>query len=234
MRTLVFFIPVLLAALYIPAWGAEDYANFAALPEKQKGKIVWDLFDKNQFGKPEHKPICRDLLATQGKYAYANATGFTSSAIALAEKQGWNDLRELVATIYRNPTSIWLYEASFHCLRAFSGKPVPSDIRAATDKLRLSGAYQSTITEKELAAAQQRLLTEPDKEMVLVYALYAAGWHPGKGGTERGRKAAADILKTLPQDRVRSRLKNLRDHFDKEVNRPEIEWVNHYLYPKSG
>lgn len=233
MRPIVLLILLLAGALHVPAWGAEDYSNFAALPDQQKGKIVWDLFDKNQFGKPEHKPICRDLLATQGKYANANAAGFTSSAIALAEKQGWKDLRELVAAIYKKPTSIWLYEASFRCLRTFAGKPVSPDIRAAADTLRLSGAYQSTITEKELAAAQQRLLTEPDKEMVLVYALYAAGWHAGKGGTERGRKAAADILKTLNQDRLRSRLRNLRDNFD-EVNRSEIEWVIHYLKPKSG
>jgi hypothetical protein len=47
---------------------AEDYSGYAALPEIERDRIVWDLHEHDEWGLPEQKPICRDLLGTQGHW----------------------------------------------------------------------------------------------------------------------------------------------------------------------
>ena len=49
----------------MPREMGEDYANFAALDDAVKEKTVWNLSDAGSTFRPEHKGICRDLLATQ-------------------------------------------------------------------------------------------------------------------------------------------------------------------------
>jgi hypothetical protein len=72
------------------------------------------------------------------------------------------------------------------------------------------------------------MTTEMDKEAVLVYALQVACWHAGKGGSHRGREAAASVLKSLSEDVVSRRLVQL--HKDSPgFTTPEIEWVMQYL-----
>jgi hypothetical protein len=196
---------------------AADYARFAALPEIEKDRIVWNLHEQHQWGLPEQEPVCRDLLATQG-YSIANAIAWTCNAIDLAEKQGWKDLTPLISRIYERPKNTWVYERAFRYLRAQGGKPVSTNLIAAADTLEAAGRYRTAVSDEQLSAVKERLLQEPDKEAVMVYTLKVAGWHSGKGGTERGRKAAADILKRLDHDTVVQRIRNLRQ-----------EWVASYL-----
>lgn len=213
-------------------WAVEDYSHFAELPIAQKEKIVRDLFDTNQFGKPEHKPACRYILeeAThkQDMYAGSGAYGHASSAIALVESQNWKDLSGLIKIIYEKPQSINWHEESFRCLRTFAGNPVATSVRKAMQTLREAGYPQSRVTDQELVNAQQVLLKESDKETVLVYALYVAAQFSGKSNLKRGRSEAADILKTLDQDVVKARLYVFRDNFF-GTEHSQIDWVISYL-----
>ena len=55
-----------------------------------------------------------------------------------------------------------------------------------------------------------------------------AGWHAGKGGTDRGRQGAAEALRGLRREDVLGRLRQL--HRDcEDYMRPEIEWVAKYM-----
>ena len=193
---------------------AADYGSFAQLPDPEKEKIVWDLHDKREFGKPEHKPICRELIATQGKFTNANATSSTIGAFEAAQKHGWKDLDQLVKAVYEKPRNIWLYESSFRCLRALSGNPVPAKAVAAAQTLLKSGWYESPVSDKDLAIAKKELIGQEDKEVTLVCALYVVCQHSGMGGTERGRDAAREVLSTLPRRRVRATLEVFRESFD--------------------
>ena len=214
----------------LPSQGAalaKDYAGFAALPELDKDRIVWKLHDLHKWGLPEQKPVCRDLLANQG-YSFANTIAWTTSAIDLAETQGWKDLSPLITKIYERPKNIWVYERAFRYLRAQGGKPVSTKLIAVAGSLEAAGHYRSNVSDEQLSAAMDSLLQEPDKEAVMVYALKVACWHAGKGGTERGRKAAADILKGLNRDTVAQRIRHLRQDCP-EPMRSQVEWVAHYL-----
>lgn len=202
---------------------------FHALSDGEKERIVWDLFDKREFGKPEHKPICKELLATQGRFANANATGFTLRAIRLVEKQEWKDLRELVQRIYDRPDNIWLHEASFRCLRAFAGRPVPPDVVQNTQIIRNAGFWKSEVTDKQLNLAKQKLAASPDHEAVLVYSITVAAWHAGKGGTKRGRIVAAEVIKTIDKEKVLSAVKKLQNKKAPEVRSNEMNWLVEYL-----
>lgn len=204
----------LVMGMLITVSGAADYGDFAGLSDPQKSKIAWDLHEKREFGKPEHKPICRELIATQGKFANANATSFTISAFEAAQKHGWKDLDQLVKAVYEKPRNIWLYESSFRCLRALSGKPVPAEVVAAAQTLLKSGWLESPVSDKELATAKDTLIRQDDKEITLVCALYVACQHSGMGGTDRGRHAAAEVLKTLPRRKVRATLSVFRESFE--------------------
>jgi hypothetical protein len=213
---------LLLVASFISWVRGSDYSDFPALPDLQKEKIVWDLFDKREFGKPEHKPICRELIASQGRFANANAVSFTCQALALAEAQGWKDLADVVQAVYEHPDSIYVHEESFRCLRSFAGKGVPPHIAADTQLLSKAGEWQSDVSEVELAAAKQRLVNEPDREAVLVYAVTVAGWHSGKGGNERGRAAAAQVINAIDRKMVLSTLRKLE-------GKDEVDWLIRFL-----
>jgi hypothetical protein len=211
---------------------AEDYAGFAKLSEAEKDKIVWELHEPGRkWGLPEQKPICRDLLSNQG-YAFANCSAWTCDAINLAEKQGWKDLNPLITKIYKQPKDFGIYERAFRYLRDEVGKPISTNLEADAEALRQAGYYETKVTDEQLSAAKKRLLKEPDKEAVLVYTIGVAAWNSGKGGTYRGRAAAADVLKELDRDAVVQRVRQLhRDapRLAKEVYQSELEWIAHYI-----
>jgi hypothetical protein len=213
---------VVLAATAIATVAAE-YSDFAALSAENKDRLVWELHERHEWGLPEQKPICRDLLENQG-YRFANAIAWTTDAVDLAEKQGWTDLKPLISKIYDAPWNIWLYERAFRYLRNQDGKPVSSNLVEDAETLRRAGWHNSTVTDDELAKAKERLSQNTDKEALLVYTLYVACWHAGKGGTDRGRLAAVEILRSHPREDVANRLSQL--HRDCEgYMRPEIKWV---------
>jgi hypothetical protein len=206
---------------------ATDYSHFAELPEKEKDRIVWELHDQHQWGMAEQKPICRDVLANQG-YRSANSIAWTTDAIDLAEKQGWNEMNPLIRKVYEAPRNIWVYERAFRYLRRQAGKAVPSVVVKDAETIEAAGFFRSEVTDAQLTVAKNHLERYPDKEVVLVYAIKIACWHAGKGGTERGRKAAAEVLRGLDPEHVIDRLRHL--HRDcQDYMRPEIEWVAKYL-----
>jgi hypothetical protein len=216
--------PLLAAVLATPGTVlAEDYTGYAALPEIDRDRIVWNLHEQHQWGLPQQKPICRDLLETQG-YSFANQIAWTTDAIDLVQKQGWKDLSPLISKIYERPKNIWIYERAFRYLRSQEGKSISTNIVAAADILKDAGSYRTAVSNEDLSAAKERLVQEADKDAVTVYTLMVAGWHAGKGGTDRGRKAAADVLKGLDRETVAQRLRQLRQGMG-----AEIEWVANYL-----
>ncbi len=204
------------------------YSGFAALPETTKDRIVWELDERHEWGLPEQEPICRDLLIHQG-YSFANSIAWTIAAIDLAGKQQWKDLSPLITRIYERPRNIWVYERAFRYLRSQAGKPVSAKLIADMETLRAAGFYESDVSDSQLSAAKGRLATETDKDAVLVYAVKVAGWHAGKGGSDRGREAAGDVLKSLDREVVVKRIRQLHEDGD-ELSRSEIEWVAEYLH----
>jgi len=210
----------------------DNYAGFTTLPKRERDLIFWELQepDHNWWGLPEQKYICRDLLATQGYSSFANnATAWTSEAINLAEKQGCKDLTPLITKIYERPMNIWVLERAFSYLRGQSGRSVSTNVTSSFQVLQAAGNYQSSVSDDELAAAKERLLKEPDKEALLVHALEIAGWNAGKGGSQRGREAAADVLKSLDRETVIQRLRQLRqDAAPKgmgDLLQSEYDWI---------
>ena len=199
-----------------------DYSNFDSLSDHDREMVVWRLFDKNEFGKPEHKPICRSLLATQGRFANANGTSWTLEAIALTEKHGWKDFTDLIQTIRQKPDNIWANQAALGCLRSFSGKPVPADIVKNAEILFQGGVWKSGITDEALTAAKRELVSSPDQEAVLVYSVTVAGWHSGKGGTDRGRTAAVEVIRAMPKEMVDAELAKLK-------GKNEVGWIVSHL-----
>lgn len=211
---------------------ASDYSEFAALSDAKKDKIVSELHDRDEWGLPEHKPICCDVLKNQG-YPFLNAIAWTIAAIDLAQEQNWTDLDPFITRIYGSPRNIWVYERAFRYLRDRAGKPVSSNLVRDVESLRKAGFYRSTISDERLSKAKEALAQNPDREAVLVYVLGVAAWHAGKGGTDRGRLAAVEILQQLPHGDVASRLRQL--HRDCEgYMRPEIEWVTGRLGVQLG
>jgi hypothetical protein len=206
---------------------AEDYTGYAALPEIERDRIVWDLYEHHQWGLPDQKPVCRDLLETQG-HSFANAIAWTCGAIDLAEKQGWKDLTPLISKIHERPKNIWVYERAFRYLRAQAGKPVSTNLIAAAETLRAAGSYRSAVAEDQLSAAKERLVQDADKEAVMVYALGVAAEHSGKGGTERGRKAAAEVLSGLDRGTVVQRIRHLGQDCP-DYMRDQVQWVAKHL-----
>lgn len=202
---------------------AADYAGFASFPTEKKLKIVWDLHDHNAWGKPEQKPICRDLLENQS-YRCSNSIAYTSSAIDLAEKEGWTDLKPLIVMIYKTPHDYWVLERAFRYLRGAEGKPDPVEVIHCSNILEAAGVHRSKVTDEQLTVAARQLAQNSDREAVLVYTLKVAGWPAGKGGSERGRLAAVEVLRSLPREEVLNRLVQLyRDSSD--LVRREVLWV---------
>lgn len=138
----------------------------------------------------------------------------------MAAQQGWTEFRPLVAAIYREPTNVWVFERAFRCLRAFDGVPVSRDLIAAARALKESGYCGSPITKKELGRATKKLLGGRDREAALVYALYVTCTPLGKGETNRGRRAAVDILRTFPPSRVRPILRVFGENFPEFLQGP--------------
>jgi hypothetical protein len=202
---------------------ASGYAGFEQLSEEQRDCMVWQLHEDKQWGQADQKLICRDLLATQG-HSFANAIAWTCDAIDLAEKQGWNDLDPLIARIYERPRNIWVYERAFRYLRSQAGRPVPASVIAEAEILKRAADWRSQVTDAQLASAKGQLMKEPDREAVLVYSIGIAGWNSGKGGNDRGREAAVEVLKTLDRDTVARRLRQLRQDCS-DYMRDEIEWA---------
>lgn len=202
---------------------AADYSDFPALSDAQKDRIVWELHERHEWGLPDQKTICRDVLANQG-YRFANATAWTTHAIDLTERKGWTDLNPLVSKIYEAPRNIWMYERAFQYLRRQSGNPVSSNLVEDAETLRQAGRNPVTVTDQQLAQAKERLTKNQDSEAVLVYAIGVAGWHAGKGGTDRGRQAAVEILRGLRREDVVSRLRQLHQDCENYMQ-PELEWV---------
>jgi hypothetical protein len=154
----------------------------------------------------------------------AQGVAETTGAIDLAEKQSWSDLKPLISKIYERPKSIWVCERAFRYLRAQAGRPVSANLVAAANTLEAAGSYRSTASDAEVSLAKEHLSQEPDKEAVLVYALKVAAWHAGKGGTERGRKAAADVLRGLDRVTVTQRIRHLSQDCPDYMRR-EVDWV---------
>ncbi len=197
---------------------ANGYADFPSLGEEQKDMVVWILHEDKEWGQPDQKVICRDLLANQG-YSYANATAWTHDALDLAKTQDWKDSRPLILGIYEHPRNIWNYEATFLFLRNEAGRSVSTNLIADVQTVSMAGRYESKVTEAELSAAKKRLIADSDKEAVLVYCIYVACSFPGKGGTDRGRKGAIDILRNLDREVVVQRIQQfLKDCQDFGLN----------------
>jgi hypothetical protein len=68
---------------------------------------------------------------------------------------------------------------------------------------------------------------EADKEAVMVYAIEAAIRPTVKGGTDRGRSAAAEVLKGLDRETVAQRIRQLWQ--DSGTMRDDIEWMGKHL-----
>ncbi|MFA5140394.1 MAG: hypothetical protein WC728_14270 [Elusimicrobiota bacterium] len=212
---------LLLCLLLSPIHAAPaSYDGFDKLPDKKKESIVRRLFDKGTLGKPEHKPILKDILATQARYAYANAALFTCRAMDSAGKE----MAPLVERIYQRPKSLTLYEKAFLWLRG----PLDPGLFAAADTLIRSGLYQTEVTEEQAAAAKKRLLEDADKEAVLVCAFKVALSGSGKGGTDRGRRAGVEILRSLDPVEVRKRVSRFKRDFERSGGR-EIEQLSRQL-----
>ena len=210
---------------------SDNYAGFTTLPENERDVIVWELREPDHawWGLPEQKPVFRDLLATQFHYG----SGCTGETFDVVEKQGWKDLTPLVAKIYERPNDIWQLAMAFGCLRDLSGRSVSTNVTSSFQILQAAGYNQSSVSDEQLTAAKERLLKEPDKEAVLVYALKIAGWNSGKGGNERGRRAAADVLKGLDRGSVIQRLRQLRQEAGPKgmgaLRQSEYDWIAQYL-----
>ena len=225
-----------------------NFDNFAeAADDKDKNAIVWELDDLNLWepghgwGLPNQKPICRDLLLNDGYSSITNnpnAANWTVDAIDMAEKQGWTDLNPLIEKIYEKPRSIWLFERAFRYFRAQSGKPVSTNLLAAVETLGSGGQYlysengkKLIVSDEQLAAAKTILLQEPDKEAVLVYLLEIAGGNGGKGASDRGRKAVADVLGSLDRAAVIQQLRQDAPSGGRTfyLEQSYLEWVTNHL-----
>ena len=188
------------------------YEGFARLSTNKKARLLRHLFKNMEFGRPEHKPLCRDLLAARGAYAGADATAWTLACLDLAEKEGWTDLSPFIEAIYARPRSLATYEASFRCLRALSGRLVPDDFLAAVRTVEEDAAGDDRNAKARLATATDRLLRETDKELLTAYAFRLALWDGPTPG--RVRRLGAALLASLEQVRVRERLRRFQEDFD--------------------
>ena len=222
-----------------------NFDNFAKLPITNKNAIVWELHDGGMpgywWGLPNQKRICRDLLLNDGYSSITNnpnAANWTVDAIDMAEKQGWTDLNPLIEKIYEKPRSIWLFERAFRYFRTQSGKPISTNLLAAVETLRSGGQYrysqndkQLIVSDEQLAAAKKLLLQEPDKEAVLVYLLENAGGNGGKGASDRGRKAVADVLGSLDRAAVIQQLRQDAPSGGRKfyLEQSYLEWVTNNL-----
>jgi len=207
----------------------DRFAGFSKLPERDRDMIVWELNAHGIEHRPEQKTIARDLLAEQGYRSANNNIAWTSAAIDDAEKQGWKDLTPLVTGIYERPRNIWNYERAFRYLRSTSGHPLATSFNKAVMVLHEAGYYRSAVTDSALERATTELLKSEDKEAVLVYGLYESIQWPSKGGSDRGRKAAVEVLQGLNRATVTQKLRQFHQAFDDENEKRELNWLANQL-----
>lgn len=203
----------------------EDYSNFHSLSENQKDKTIWDLFEQKEFGKLNQKPIFREILSTKGKICHANSISFTTTTIDVVEQNGWEDFDPLILEIYRHPPDVYLYKRAFLYFYKQRGMEIPNDLIEASKIMISSGYYNNKVSEKELAYAKTVLLHQQDKELAFVYSLEIATTYT-KGGSDRGRLAAVDVLREIDKNLVFSRLKSFDFSSATSSNSQEnIAWV---------
>lgn len=207
-------LPMLLSAILMGC--KPDYSNFAALSVEQKDKTVWKLHNNKEWGKPEHKPICQDILRHQG-YDYGNAILWTHHAIQLAETQGWVDLKPLVQAIYDQPKDVHVYKMAFDYLRRVNQQPIDPDILQAVAVLENANAWRprnARISNDQLNQTIQTLALAADQEAVMVYTIQVAiDNRVTKGGSDEGMQAATKVLTKLDQ----SQLNVWLDRFEQNV-----------------
>ena len=203
----------------------KNYSSFQSLSENQKDKIIWDLFEKKEFGKPDQKPIFREILSTKGKICHADAVSFTTATIDVVEQNGWKEFDPLILEIYRHPPDVYLYKRAFLYFYKQRGMDIPNDLIEASKIIMSSGFYNNMISDNELERAKTILWHQADMELTLVYALEIANTY-SKGGSDRGRLSAIDVLKKLDRNLVYSRLKSFDFSFATSSNsQDDIVWV---------
>ena len=157
-------------------------------------------------------------------YESANSIAWTTYAIDLAEQQGWDDFKPLIAAIYERPKDFWRLQRAFLYLRKLAIQPIAAKIVEDSELVQKAGLHKSSISDAELASAQARLVEAKDRDAVLIYMLPVACWNSGKGGTLRGRNAAIEVMKGLDAQVVASRIRQL--HADSQGNaHEEIAWA---------
>lgn len=203
-------------------------SSFARLSQEAKLKFLAELHENPQWvTSPDRKDICRFIIETT---ANPNGQGlpYILEAIDLTEAEGWSDLAPFIEQIFERPRTPGSMERAFLYVRARNGKPVSPSIKAEAKVLEEAGGYRSTVTDERLYTAKQALMQESDKEAVLVYALLTGMDSPGKGGNNRGRFAAVDVLKALDRNIVEVRLRQLRQTFDSYLE-SRCEWLAQHL-----
>ncbi|MGD0093278.1 MAG: hypothetical protein ABSE73_25465 [Planctomycetota bacterium] len=202
-----------------------EWDDFPKWQEDKKSQVVWQLDDKRMLKRPECKPIFRDLLFTKGAFTHDNSPNFLYQSIEMAEQQKWRDFDPLIQALYDGPPEVWTFKSSFQYLRRVAEKPVAPKLEQAFETLSASGEWGSTLSDAELAGAVALLKKQEDKDALLVYALKVACWHSGKGGTDRGRLAAIEVLRSLDVDRVKKQIAIFRKFFRYRMHREEMEWI---------
>ena len=201
-----------------------NYDTFSEWPDGRKEVWILQLHRDKKWGLAEHKPLCKDILATQAAYS-ANAAAWITDAIDLAEKQRWTDLKPLIQRIYQQPQNIPAYERAFRYLRKQEGKEVSVKLIDAANILATSSRSKNKVTAGQIEKAKERLLREPDKEALLVYGILAVGQNTGQAGNAKVHKIAANLLEQLDRSTVTARLQQLYRDADNDCAMSEIEWI---------
>ena len=210
-----------LTLLAIPFAIAADYSRFHNLSAAEQGKIIWDLHESKEWGKPEQKPVVEAILATQMP-GEANYMAWVDDAIAMTEKYDWKEFNPLITAIHDQPHSPYLNQRAFLSIRFSKGNSVPAEIVADAKVIGDAGFYQSSVMDDKLQGAVVRLIEQPDHEAVVTYLLTVVV-QSTKGGTDRGHLAAWSVLNVEPPDLVRRELdkglKNYNDFYREELQR---------------
>jgi hypothetical protein len=207
----------------IPAPTEKEIADFGALSNHRKSQIAVRLLEDKKLGKPDRKPVCKEILTTQARFAGTNATAMTIAAISAADRNNWTDLAPLVRSILDKPSNIWTYEAAFRYLRAQEGKPIPVHIIEDAEILHRAGLAKTDITDAQLEETKKRLITEKDAPPVLVYVI-TVGARKTKGGIARGKNAAAEIIRNMDRDFVQKELAKFPDSEDLRWLTDRLGW----------
>lgn len=200
------FKPCELPAIY----RQHDFSDFGTLSIEKKGAILDDFYQFHLWGKPEHKPICEDLLKTQGARKFSGGEIFygywVPEALELIEKNSWFGFVPLVQQIYDRPKTLDLYKSAFIHLRRAKGQPVPDTLLSAFKALLTMRRDENKDT---LTKVRETILNATDKEVRFVFSVVGAGHRSsGKGGYVNN-EGAVEILKTLDPEFVKPRMQHL-------------------------